>query len=339
MKFEIKVFSFNSAEYRQSLELRYRILRKPLNLQFTEAELKKDETDTHIGLFSGDTIIACLILSKHKDEKMKMRQVAVDKIHQGKGLGKKLSLAAEEYAKEIGFKIMFCHAREVAVPFYQKLGYRVVGERFTEVNIPHFAMEKQLRQTANRIYLPIMKFQFVFIFAIVFGGAVLSVSLLSCKSCKKEKPVEAVTADSGTTSVIIPPNMLNISHADTSIVPLLTKVLEDAFDASNKKDYTRLGSAIVYRGPDSTKQGYGVFNAKNKFDKTVVKITADVFNKWNKGVESKEYPRAFELPQPDGRTMPVLEVIFISPKNINRKFFGFLLIGEEWKIADVTSNL
>ena len=33
------------------------------------------------------------------------------------------------------------------------------------------------------------------------------------------------------------------------------------------------------------------------------------------------------------------DVIFVAPKSIDRKFFGFLQLNNEWKIADVTSYL
>ncbi len=141
---QIKTFTYTSPEYKQALELRDRILRKPLGLQFTEAELKKDEEDIHFGLFEGDKIIACLTLTKTGNGRMKMRQVAVDNVLQSKGLGSELSLAAEKFALENGCKVMFCHARKAASPFYLKLGYRIVGDEFTEVNIPHYQMEKEL---------------------------------------------------------------------------------------------------------------------------------------------------------------------------------------------------
>jgi hypothetical protein len=158
----------------------------------------------------------------------------------------------------------------------------------------------------------------------------------SCKSCKKEdKPVST-----DTTSVFTAPvNSINLPHADTAVIPVLAKVLDEAFEASSKKDYNKLGSLIVYRGPDSTRYGYAVFNAKNSYDKKSLSITADVFNKWNTNVDSRDYARVFALAQPDGRTLPVLEVIFVSKKTVDRKFFGFLEINGEYKIADVTSNL
>jgi hypothetical protein len=168
--------------------------------------------------------------------------------------------------------------------------------------------------------------------------ALVTIHFSSCKSCKKDQPAPVTNTDT-TSALIQPQHTIDLPHADTSLIPFLSKTLDDAFDASVKKDYARLASQIVYRGPDSLRFGNAVFNSKTKFDKNIIRITADVFNKWNDGVQSREYARVFEMGQPDGRSMPVLEVIFASPKALDRKFFGFLLIGDEWKIADVTSYL
>lgn len=144
MTFQIKTFAYQSPEYQQALQLRDNVLRKPLGLKFTQEELKKDEHDLHFGLFENGACKACLTLTKAENGRMKMRQVAVIEGEQGKGLGKELSLAAEKYAQDSGFHTMFCHARKVASPFYLKLGYTIVGDEFTEVNIPHYLMEKVL---------------------------------------------------------------------------------------------------------------------------------------------------------------------------------------------------
>ncbi len=144
MSHQIKTFTYQSPEYVQALKLRDKILRKPLGLQFTKAELQKDEHDIHFGLFEDEKIVACLTLTRTENGRMKMRQVAVDDNTQGKGLGSQLSLAAEKYAAKNGFAIMFCHARKAASVFYLKLGYKIVGDEFTEVNIPHYLMEKKL---------------------------------------------------------------------------------------------------------------------------------------------------------------------------------------------------
>lgn len=168
----------------------------------------------------------------------------------------------------------------------------------------------------------------------------------SCKQCKKEKPVETVVADS--TSVANTPinssgvPMLDLSSlpkADSVLIPLLAEVLDEAFVASAKKDYATLAPLIVYRGDNPQRTGYDVFNIKNNYEKNVVRITGETLAKWNTGIESRDYARAFEMPIPDGRSMPVLEVIFIGKKSINRKFFAFLEINGKYRISDITSYL
>jgi predicted GNAT family N-acyltransferase len=39
---------------------------------------------------------------------------------------------------------MVVHARDVAVGFYERLGYQSVGEPFVEIGLPHQTMEKEL---------------------------------------------------------------------------------------------------------------------------------------------------------------------------------------------------
>ena len=143
--YHIRTFTYGSTDYKLAVALRYQELRKPLGLQFTEKELKKDEHDTHLGLFNdAGHILACLTLTDTGNSKLKVRQVATDSSQQGKGLGRKLSDAAEAYAKQHGYHTMYCHARKIASPFYLKLGYKIVSDEFTEVGIPHYVMEKAL---------------------------------------------------------------------------------------------------------------------------------------------------------------------------------------------------
>ncbi|MFX8930013.1 hypothetical protein ABTN05_19960, partial [Acinetobacter baumannii] len=74
---EIKIFKQNEPEYLLSLILRYHVLRIPLGLTFSKADLAKDKEDVHIGLFEGDAILASLILTDTGNATVKMRQVAV----------------------------------------------------------------------------------------------------------------------------------------------------------------------------------------------------------------------------------------------------------------------
>lgn len=137
---------FGTPEYDESVALRDTILRKPLNMTFEPDALAEEWSDIHLGYYDNNFgLIGCLILSSVDEKTMKMRQVAVASRAQGLGIGKQLVLASEEKSKELGYHKMVCHARETAIPFYEKLGYKTVGKPFTEVNIPHAKMQKSLK--------------------------------------------------------------------------------------------------------------------------------------------------------------------------------------------------
>lgn len=126
------------------IDLRLRVLRIPLGLSYTPEDLGAEAGDVHIVGYLGDKMVACLLLSPQSPARCKMRQVAVDAEFQGRGIGSKLVAFSEALAKERGVAEIILNARESAVPFYLHLGYQVVSERFFEVTLPHFAMQKLL---------------------------------------------------------------------------------------------------------------------------------------------------------------------------------------------------
>ena len=140
----LKQIEHGSKEYQQIVDLRKEILRKPLGLSFTDEELLKEKEDILIGAFDEDRILACCILSKGVEKCVKLRQMAVQNNLQGKGIGASMMNFAETIARDKGFKKMVMHARKTAIGFYEKLGYKVFGEEFEEVTIPHYVMEKEL---------------------------------------------------------------------------------------------------------------------------------------------------------------------------------------------------
>jgi predicted GNAT family N-acyltransferase len=73
-----------------------------------------------------------------------MRQVAVDEKVKGGGIGRLMVKYSEDLARKLGFQEMLLHARETAVPFYERRGCTKVEDRFTEVSIPHWVMVRVL---------------------------------------------------------------------------------------------------------------------------------------------------------------------------------------------------
>ena len=75
---------------------------------------------------------------------LRLRQMAVNNNLQGKGIGASIMSFAENIARDKGYKNMMMHARDSAIGFYEKFGYKVMGDEFIEVNVPHHVMVKPL---------------------------------------------------------------------------------------------------------------------------------------------------------------------------------------------------
>ena len=136
---------FGSPEFDEAVALRDRILRQPLNLTFTAEQIASEWDSLHLGLYErSGRLLGCLIMKPLEDGIWKMRQVAVDKHCQGLGLGQILVRYAESKVKERSCKKIELHARDTAIPFYIRMNYKLSGEPFEEVGIPHQAMYKNI---------------------------------------------------------------------------------------------------------------------------------------------------------------------------------------------------
>ena len=134
-----------SPEYDISVKLRDKLLRKPLNLAFTESQLEEESKEFHFGVYDlENSLLGCLSFKPIDPFTLKMRQVAIAEEQQGKGIGKFLVLESEKWASQNNYKLIVLHARDTAESFYTKLHYQKEGKPFVEVNIPHIVMKKNL---------------------------------------------------------------------------------------------------------------------------------------------------------------------------------------------------
>ena len=84
------------------------------------------------------------MLTKIDPHTLQLRQMAVKDNLQRKGIGASIVSFAENIAKDKGYRRIIMHARDTAIGFYEKFGYKVKGDEFTEVNLPHHVMEKNI---------------------------------------------------------------------------------------------------------------------------------------------------------------------------------------------------
>ncbi len=137
----IKQILYNSNDYWKIVQIREIVLRIPLGLRFSLAEIQAESQELIFGIQENDQWIGSCQYQILNNE-AKMRQVAILNKYKRKGYGKQLVLASMEILKQKGIQKIYCHARATAVPFYENLGFQTVSEAFLEVQIPHFKMQK-----------------------------------------------------------------------------------------------------------------------------------------------------------------------------------------------------
>ena len=140
----LKIIDHGTHEYRQMVKLRDDILRKPLGLGFTAQELEEEKENMLIAAFEDEDMLGCCMLVEENPATVRLRQMAVLNDLQGKGIGRALMNFAENLARDRGYKVLAMHARKNATGFYEKMGYKIASDEFTEVTIPHYVMEKKL---------------------------------------------------------------------------------------------------------------------------------------------------------------------------------------------------
>lgn len=104
----------------------------------------EDDACQHILALVDQKAVGTLRLKQIEPTTYKLQRMAVTNDQRGQGLGRLMVEKAEEHAKENGFEKIILSAQETAKGFYEKLGYEVVGDPYTEAGLPHVKMQKLL---------------------------------------------------------------------------------------------------------------------------------------------------------------------------------------------------
>ncbi len=142
---EYREVRWNTPEYQEMLSLRNRILRKPLGLDLYEEDLSHEYACRHLAAYRGGKLVGTLLLELLDSSTVRMKQVAVDELQRGRGIGAGLVRYAEDLCRRDGIRTILVHARRTAEGFYRKIGYQCTSGEFTEVGIPHVKMAKVIQ--------------------------------------------------------------------------------------------------------------------------------------------------------------------------------------------------
>ena len=90
-------------------------------------------------LYDGEKAVATSRLAL-TEKGYKIGRIAVLKDFRGKGYGDKIVRAVIEKAFEKGAEAVFVDAQNYAVPFYEKIGFMVIGSQIFDRGLPHMPM-------------------------------------------------------------------------------------------------------------------------------------------------------------------------------------------------------
>jgi GNAT superfamily N-acetyltransferase len=109
-----------------------------------------DAATVHIGAFCDDEVVGCASVfpDPFPDEPRawRLRGMAVEPGHQGRGIGRLVLDAAVEAAEAAGAPMIWANGRVSAMAFYQRLGWEAVGEVFSygPADLPHLVIVRRL---------------------------------------------------------------------------------------------------------------------------------------------------------------------------------------------------
>lgn len=141
---ELRLIDCGDPLYDDELELRFRVLREPLGHAREAVKFPFEEQSLHLLALRGGQLVGCVLFHPEDAGDGRLYQMAVVPSLQRAGIGTRLVRALEAELIRRGYRQVHLHARQHVVPFYERLGYAVVGEPFEEVGIAHRHMRRRL---------------------------------------------------------------------------------------------------------------------------------------------------------------------------------------------------
>jgi ribosomal protein S18 acetylase RimI-like enzyme len=145
----LRFIGLDAPEYAQELDLRWRVLRKPLGFERDAVRFPFEAESLHLIALEASRVVGCVLFHPDGPGTGRLFQMAVEPDRQGTGLGTRLVRVLEEELARRGYREVTLHARDTAVGFYARLGYSPVGPPYVEVGIPHQNMRRPLGANAG----------------------------------------------------------------------------------------------------------------------------------------------------------------------------------------------
>lgn len=124
------------------LDVRSRLLREG---RAHEGFPEDDDPDTlHLAAQEGDVVVGVATFMPRDDGAWQLQAMAVDERFQGQGVGRALLAAGTDRVRAAGGRLLWANGRDTALRFYERAGWRVVGDGYQRLGLPHHRVERSL---------------------------------------------------------------------------------------------------------------------------------------------------------------------------------------------------
>lgn len=136
---------------KETYTVRHPVLREGRPIETCRFEGDDLDTTFHLGLFLNKELVGVASFMKNNNvifteqHQYQLRGMAILKQHQGLGFGDQLLKHGEQLLKDKNTALLWFNAREIAVNFYKKNNYQILGNAFEITGIgTHYVMFKKM---------------------------------------------------------------------------------------------------------------------------------------------------------------------------------------------------
>lgn len=133
-------------DFNSYYDLRWKILRKPYNQKKGSEKDTKELVSHHLMAYlPSNKVIGVGRIHEDKNKKAQIRFMAVHSKYRNNNVGKKILKELEQYAYKNSINNIYLNARDSAVKFYLKNGYKIIKKSHVLFgNLHHWLMEKNI---------------------------------------------------------------------------------------------------------------------------------------------------------------------------------------------------
>lgn len=143
----VRIVEYPSPLLTAAIDLRFRVLHEPFGVERDDDWNDQDRASTHVVATVEDDVIGyARLIAEEGGKTGQIRQVAVAPEWERRGVGTALIQGAIDEAGRLGMADVWLNARLTAVPFYEKLGFKVTSGVFRtpRTYLPHVRMDRPL---------------------------------------------------------------------------------------------------------------------------------------------------------------------------------------------------